>query len=92
VFGDLTSSSAGNQVGRGGLEGSRSHRQARHGGPALKAHHVLGRLPTSYWSRRWGGIHFQTGDMHGRTLGKVVGYDDWNKAQTYVNGTATSTA
>ncbi len=43
------------------------------------------------WSRRWGGIHFETGDMHGRALGKAVGYDDWTKAQTYVNGTATST-
>ena len=43
-------------------------------------------------SRRWGGIHFQTGDMDGRALGKVVGYDDWNKAQTFINGTATATA
>jgi hypothetical protein len=42
-------------------------------------------------SRRWGGIHFQTGDMDGRALGKVVGYDDWNKAQTFINGTATAT-
>jgi hypothetical protein len=43
-------------------------------------------------SRRWGGIHFQTGDMDGRALGKVVGYDDWNKAQTFINGTATAQA
>jgi hypothetical protein len=41
-------------------------------------------------SRRYGGIHFQTGDMDGRALGKVVGYDDWNKAQTFINGTATA--
>jgi hypothetical protein len=41
-------------------------------------------------SRRWGGIHFQTGDMDGRALGKIVGYDDWNKAQTFINGTATA--
>jgi hypothetical protein len=41
-------------------------------------------------SRRFGGIHFQTGDMDGRALGKVVGYDDWNKAQTFINGTATA--
>jgi hypothetical protein len=40
-------------------------------------------------SRRWGGIHFESGDMDGRALGKVVGYDDWNKAQTFLNGTAT---
>jgi hypothetical protein len=43
-------------------------------------------------SRRWGGIHFQTGDMDGRALGKVVGNDDWNKAQTFINGTATAPA
>ena len=43
-------------------------------------------------SRRWGGIPFQTGDMDGRTLGKVVGNDDWNKAQTFFNGTATAPA
>ncbi len=42
-------------------------------------------------SRRWGGIHFETGDEHGRGLGKVVAYDDWTKAQTYFNGTATAT-
>ena len=41
-------------------------------------------------SRRYGGIHFQTGDMDGRALGKVVGYDDWNKAQAFINGTATA--
>jgi hypothetical protein len=41
-------------------------------------------------SRRWGGIHFQTGDMDGRALGKVVGYDDWNIAQAFINGTATA--
>jgi hypothetical protein len=43
-------------------------------------------------SRRWGGIHFQTGDMDGRALGKAVGYDDWNMAQTFINGTATAPA
>jgi hypothetical protein len=31
------------------------------------------------WSRRWGGIHFQTGDEHGR---------GWTKAQACFNGTA----
>lgn len=40
------------------------------------------------WSRRYGGIHFKTGDEHGRTLGKVLGYNVWTKAQTYFNGTA----
>jgi hypothetical protein len=40
------------------------------------------------WSRRWGGIHFETGDLHGRGLGRTIGYNAWNKAQTYFNGTA----
>ena len=42
------------------------------------------------WSRRWGGIHFLTGDEHGRGLGKMIGYNVWTKAQTYFNGTATA--
>jgi hypothetical protein len=41
------------------------------------------------WSRRWGGIHFETGDLHGRGLGKTIGYNVWNKAQTYFDGSAT---
>jgi hypothetical protein len=28
--------------------------------------------------------------MDGRSLGKVVGYDDWNKALTFFSGTATA--
>ncbi len=43
------------------------------------------------WSRRWGGIHYETGDMHGRGLGKTIGYNAWTKALTYFNGTATAT-
>ena len=43
------------------------------------------------WSRRWGGIHFKSGDEHGRLLGKVVASDVWDKAQTYFNGTAMAT-
>jgi hypothetical protein len=39
------------------------------------------------WSRRWGGIHFKSGDEHGRLLGKVVASDVWDKAQLYFNGT-----
>lgn len=35
-------------------------------------------------SRRYGGIHFPGGDMDGRDLGKAVGADAWNKAQTYI--------
>jgi hypothetical protein len=38
-------------------------------------------------SRRYGGIHFQTGDEHGRGLGKLIGYNDWVEAQKYFNPT-----
>jgi hypothetical protein len=43
------------------------------------------------WSRRWGGIHFETGDLHGRGLGKTIGYNVWKKAQDYFSGDATAT-
>jgi hypothetical protein len=43
------------------------------------------------WSRRWGGIHFQTGDEHGRGLGKTLGYNVWTKAQLYFNGDPNAT-
>jgi hypothetical protein len=39
-------------------------------------------------SRRQGGIHFLDGDYHGRSLGDAVGANAWEKAQTYINGTA----
>jgi hypothetical protein len=39
-------------------------------------------------SRRCGGIHFEQGDLNGRTLGAQVGSQAWAKAQTYFNGTA----
>jgi hypothetical protein len=39
-------------------------------------------------SRRYGGIHFEDGDLVGRTLGKAVGNAAWDKAQTYITGTA----
>jgi hypothetical protein len=35
-------------------------------------------------SRRYGGIHFPSGDYHGRDLGKAIGADAWNKAQPYI--------
>jgi hypothetical protein len=44
------------------------------------------------WSRRWGGIHFVSGDQQGRVLGRLIGYNNWNKAQTYFNGSATAQA
>jgi hypothetical protein len=39
-------------------------------------------------SRRYGGIHFEQGDLNGRTLGTQIGSLAWSKAQTYFNGTA----
>ena len=39
-------------------------------------------------SRRYGGIHFEAGDLNGRTLGSQIGSQAWAKAQTYFNGTA----
>ena len=35
-------------------------------------------------SRRYGGIHFQSGDLHGRSLGAAIGADAWIKALTYI--------
>jgi hypothetical protein len=37
-------------------------------------------------SRRWGGIHFQTGDYHGRALGKQVAGGVYSQAQNYIKG------
>jgi hypothetical protein len=37
-------------------------------------------------SRRFGGIHFPDGDLRGRTLGRQVGEQVWNKALSYING------
>jgi hypothetical protein len=39
-------------------------------------------------SRRWGGIHFEQGDLTGRSLGRVIGAAVWTKAKTYFDGTA----
>jgi membrane-associated phospholipid phosphatase len=38
------------------------------------------------WSRRYGGIHFPSGDEHARKLGRDIGEDAWAKALTYFNG------
>ena len=35
-------------------------------------------------SRRYGGIHFASGDLHARDLGSAVGWDAWWKAQSYI--------
>jgi PAP2 superfamily len=40
-------------------------------------------------SRIYGGIHFNDGDIEGRKLGRLVATNAWNKAQTYINGSAT---
>ena len=39
-------------------------------------------------SRRYGGIHFEAGDLAGRALGRQVGERVWAKAVTYFTGTA----
>jgi hypothetical protein len=39
-------------------------------------------------SRRYGGIHFLAGDLLGRFVGNLVGFQAWEEAQTYFNGTA----
>ena len=38
-------------------------------------------------SRRYGGIHFEQGDLRARALGRAVAANAWAKAQTYWNGT-----
>ncbi len=40
------------------------------------------------FSRRLGGIHFEDGDLASRKLGRQVGAAVWDKAQSYINGTA----
>ena len=37
-------------------------------------------------SRRYGGIHFEEGDLHGRAMGRAVGAQAWERAQAYVTG------
>ncbi|OGF13299.1 MAG: hypothetical protein A2W00_00495 [Candidatus Eisenbacteria bacterium RBG_16_71_46] len=39
-------------------------------------------------SRRLGGIHFEQGDLDSRRLGRQVGAAVWDKAMTYIQGTA----
>jgi hypothetical protein len=38
-------------------------------------------------SRRYGGIHFESGDQQGRALGALTGLDVWQTAQKYFAGT-----
>jgi hypothetical protein len=38
-------------------------------------------------SRRYGGIHFETGDLVGRATGRLVAAQAWKKAKTYIHGT-----
>jgi hypothetical protein len=37
-------------------------------------------------SRRYGGIHFEEGDLAGRTLGRQVGSLAWDRARAYLTG------
>ncbi len=41
-------------------------------------------------SRRYGGIHFHTGDLAGRSLGRTIGAFAWTRAMTFFDGTADS--
>jgi hypothetical protein len=38
------------------------------------------------WSRRWGGIHLQSGDYDGRGLGRQVSQYAYGTAQSYIKG------
>jgi hypothetical protein len=42
-------------------------------------------------SRRYGGIHFARADLAGRKLGRLVADRAWSKAQSYFDGSNTST-
>lgn len=37
-------------------------------------------------SRRYGGIHFKVGDLTGRAVGRIVGYQAWIKAESLWSG------
>lgn len=37
-------------------------------------------------SRRYGGIHFEPGDLVGRATGRLVAIQAWKKAMVYING------
>jgi hypothetical protein len=39
-------------------------------------------------SRRYGGIHFESGDRHGRAAGATIGYWAYDKARSYWEGRA----
>jgi vanadium-dependent haloperoxidase-like protein len=72
--------------------------------PAGSSKFELGRVPaadmTLRWetfsdaanqaglSRRYGGIHFEQGDLDGRAAGRLVARLTWAKAQSYIDGTA----
>ncbi|MEZ4868874.1 MAG: vanadium-dependent haloperoxidase [Caldilineaceae bacterium] len=43
-------------------------------------------------SRRYGGIHFERGDLDGRMLGRKVGERVWQKALTFFNGSGAPVA
>ena len=42
-------------------------------------------------SRRYGGIHFYSGDMHGRMLGQLTGRGALARANAYIKGTIGTT-
>jgi len=42
-------------------------------------------------SRRYGGIHFEQGDLDGRRAGRLVAQMAWDKAQSYFDGPSVHT-
>ena len=42
-------------------------------------------------SRRYGGIHFEQGDLDGRHAGRLVAQMAWDKAQSYFDGPSAHT-
>jgi hypothetical protein len=43
-------------------------------------------------SRRYGGIHFEDGDLQGRAMGRKIGAMVWAKTLTYLSGTVPASA
>jgi membrane-associated phospholipid phosphatase len=39
-------------------------------------------------SRRYGGIHFESDDLVGRDMGRLIAIEVWSKSQTYLNDSA----
>jgi hypothetical protein len=59
--------------------------------PAIRSEPTFSEAPDEAGlSRRLGGIHFQSGDLAARGLGRRVGQMVWSKASQFFDGTARS--